>query len=244
MTFHYRYRKQIVICLIILIGIASLVTLGVVKYYKKEKKPSTTIASIIKKDKNNNPDNKKEQNKPNKNAQTLEKGQDNTKMYKVDIKGQVNNPGIYTLKAESRVIDVIEVAGGLTGNANTSVINLSKKIFDEMVIIVYSNEEVADFAKTKEQEAIIQEKCQQKDENALKNDACICEETPNDTKLLSINKATLEEFTKLPGIGEAKAQDIINYREANGEFKSIEDLKNISGIGESIFAKIKDLITL
>ena len=65
--------------------------------------------------------------------------------FKVDIKGQVNNPGIYSLKEGSRVIDVIEASGGLTENANTTVINLSKKIEDEMVIIIYSNEEVNNF---------------------------------------------------------------------------------------------------
>ena len=71
-------------------------------------------------------------------------------IFKVDIKGQVINPGIYSLKEGSRVIDVIEASGGLTENANTTVINLSKKIEDEMVIIIYSNEEVNNFSKTKE----------------------------------------------------------------------------------------------
>ena len=151
------------------------------------------------------------------------------------------------LPPSSRVIDVITKAGGLTENANTTVLNLSKKITDEMVIIVYSNEEVNDFTKTKEQENIIQEKCRQKDENALKNDACICNNSNNleDTKkLVSINTATIEELMTLPGIGEAKAQDIINYRNEQGPFQKLEDIKNISGIGESLFAKIKDSITL
>ena len=61
---------------------------------------------------------------------------------------------------------------------------------------------------------------------------------------VSINNATLEQLQTLPGIGASKAQDIINYRTENGQFQSIEDLKNISGIGDSIFAKIKDYITL
>lgn len=233
-TFHYRYRKQIIIAIII-----TCLVLGTVgSYYyirknkgtKKDKNTPQNAEIIIE---NKTEDSKVETNEEN--------------MYKVDIKGQVLQPGIYMLPPSSRVIDVITKAGGLTENANTTVLNLSKKITDEMVIIVYSNEEVNDFTKTKEQENIIQEKCRQKDENALKNDACICNDSNNseDTKkLVSINTATIEELMTLPGIGEAKAQDIINYRNEQGPFQKLEDIKNISGIGESLFAKIKDSITL
>lgn len=163
--------------------------------------------------------------------------------FKVDIKGEIINPGIYSLSSSSRVIDVIEKAGGLTPNANTTVINLSKKIIDEMVIIIYSNEQVQNFSKTKEVEQQVQQYCIQPDNNALKNDACITESTNTSSKV-SINNATLEQLQTLPGIGTSKAQDIINYRTEHGQFQSIEDLKNISGIGDSVFAKIKDYITL
>ena len=225
-TFHYRYRKQIFIALIFLLLVASLVV-AIVVYYPKEEKKSTI--SII---------NKKETNKNQKEEK------ENEIMYKVDVKGEIISPGIYTLPATSRVIDVIEAAGGLTEQANTTVINLSKKISDEMVIIVYSNEDVANFTKTKEIEAEVQKECQQKDENTLKNDACICEEETKNTGLISLNKATIEELITLPGIGEAKAKDIIAYRSDNGLFKSIEEVKNIPGIGDSLFAKIKDYITI
>lgn len=152
-------------------------------------------------------------------------------------------PGIYTLNSNNRVIDVIEKAGGLTENANTTVINLSKKITDEMVIIIYSNQEVKDFEKTKETEKIVQEKCIQKDENALKNDACIKDTIEPTNNKININTATLEELQTLPGIGESKAKDIIAYRE-NNKFNSIEDIKKVSGIGEGLFAKIKENITI
>lgn len=162
---------------------------------------------------------------------------------KVDIKGEINKPGIYSLSSESRVIDVIEKAGGLTKNANTTVINLSKKIIDEMVIIIYSNSEVKNFEKTKEKEQQVQEFCIQKDQNALKNDACITENTTTSSKV-SINNASLEQLQTLPGIGESKAKDIISYREQNGPFTKIEDITKVSGIGENVFTKIKDYITL
>ncbi len=162
---------------------------------------------------------------------------------KVDIKGEILNPGIYSIAPSSRVIDVIEKAGGLTENANTTVINLSKKVTDEMVIIIYSNDQVKDFAKTKELEQQVQNNCLQKDENSLVNDACITTSTNTSSKV-SINTATLEELQTLPGIGESKAKDIISYRETNGAFTSIEDLLKVSGIGEAVLAKIKDYITL
>ncbi len=226
-TFHYRYRKQIIIGIIFIVLLATLTTTIIIYYPKKNKIKQEEKGEILtlKED-------------------TEKESKEETITYKVDIKGQVNAPGIYTMASSSRVVDVIEAAGGLTENANTTVLNLSKKISDEMVIIVYSNEEVADFKKTKEQEKAVQEQCNQKEEGYPRNDACIDSNSTNGTALISINKATVEELTMLPGIGQAKAQDIIDYRLTNGPFQSIEDLKNISGIGESVFAKIKDYITL
>ena len=164
--------------------------------------------------------------------------------YKVDLKGEVNNPGIYTLKKGSRVIDVIEAGGGLTENANTEVINLSKKISDEMVIIIYSNYEVREFAKTKEVEEKVQNKCVQKDDVSLKNDACITSNNTNKVQgKININIASKDELMTLTGIGESKANDIIKYREEH-KFNTIEDIKEVSGIGDSLFAKIKENITV
>ena len=177
------------------------------------------------------------------------KKEDNFKEeYKVDIKGEVNNPGIYTLDKSSRVVDVIEKAGGLSENANTTVINLSKKITDEMVIIIYSNYEVENFKRTKELEKSLINSCINGYES-LKNDACIDDsdtegdDDSNNSKV-SLNNSSKEELMTLTGIGEKKALDIIEYREKNNGFKNIEDIKNIKGIGNSIFDKIKDRLTL
>ena len=223
-TFKYRYRKQIVIgifILFLLVG-GTILTIFMFQSDKKDKSDivvSTATNSLKKKSKKENIEN-----------------------YKVDIKGEILTPGIYTLKSNSRVIDVIEMSGGLTENADTSVINLSKKITDEMVIIIYSKSEVKDFEKTKETEKLVQEKCVKKDENALKNDACITDSVKTSGKV-SINTATNEELMTITGIGDSKAEDIIKYREENGPFKTIEDIKNVSGIGDSLFAKIKENIT-
>ena len=102
---------------------------------------------------------------------------------------------------------------------------------------------IINFEKTKEKENEIQSTCIQPNENALKNDACI---TPTDKPngKISINNASKEELMNLPGIGESKAISIIKYREENGNFATIEDIKNVSGIGDSLFDKIKDYITV
>lgn len=202
--------------------------------------------SIFYYQKNNKKEKKKEIVEVEENNELKVKEKDKNKEveieYKVDIKGAVNLPGIYSMKSTSRVIDVINEAGGLTDLADTSVINLSKKIIDEMVIIIYTKEQVANFTKVKETEKIIQDKCNQVDENSLKNDACI--KTEEITSKVSINNSPKEVLMTLQGIGESKANDIIKYREENGPFNSIEDIKNVPGIGDNLFAQIKEDITL
>lgn len=175
----------------------------------------------------------------------------------VDIKGEVKIPGLYEVVCESRIQDVINIAGGITTKADTSILNLGKKVSDEMVIIVYSKTEVANFTATKNEEIKKIEKCI--DYNEITNDACITEDTfsnqiINDNNqnngdtpvkvLVSINNATKEELMTLSGIGESKANNIISYRNEVGNFKTIEEIKNVKGIGDSIFEKIKENITL
>lgn len=182
----------------------------------------------------------------------LNKKEEKEKICVIDVKGYVIEPGLVKIKCDSRVLDVIEKAKGLKEEADTSIINLSKKVFDSMVLIIYSKEEVNDFINIKKQEDLSNIKC-----NEIKNDGCInkedrvevnikIEEENNDidNNLISINTATKEELMTLTGIGEAKAIAIINYRNEHGLFNSIEDIKNVTGIGEKMFEKIKDFITL
>ena len=186
------------------------------------------------------------------------------KKVKVDVKGRVKKEGVYELDSISRVIDAINKAGGLKENANTDYINLSKKLTDEMIIIIYSEDEVSKFKEEEKEIIYIEYKCECPDNI---NDSCITEndvvntngveenkEELNDDikesivekeedKLISINKATKEELMTLPGIGESKAKNIIEYREKN-KFEKLEDIMNVSGIGESAYSKIKDFIKL
>lgn len=235
-SFHYRYRKQILIGTLIGIVLIIFISIGVYSYVNNKTKEKN-ISLVVEKKKST------EEKNVEKNNNEIEQVEEKV-IYQVDIKGEVIFPGIYSLEESSRVIDVINMAGGLTENANTTVINLSKKIYDEMVIIIYSNSEVEDFKKTKEIEAQVMNSCIQKDENSLHNDACITtEEDMEMNKKISINTASKEEIMTLPGLGEAKAQSIIDYRNQNGSFENIEDIMNVSGIGESLFAQIKEYIT-
>jgi len=169
----------------------------------------------------------------------LEQEETLKKYIKVDIKGAVNNPGVYEVEEMSRVIDLINMSGGLTNLSDTTTLNLSKVLEDEDVIIIYTKEEVSSAKKENIIIKYVQTECNcPKIEN---NDACLEENITND--LISINTASKEELMTLPGIGESKALAIIEYRNVT-KFNVIEDLKNITGIGDSIFEKIKDLIQI
>lgn len=241
MTFRYRYRKLILLVSVILVLIIGGVFFFGYKYRLKKKKVSKNIV-VVSKDSS-----KEEKLTINKDSESVDV--DDSEYYKVDIKGEVVNPGLYSMKDGSRVDDVIKAAGGLLETGDISVINLSKKVKDEMVIIIYSKEEVLDFTKTKEEEKQVISACICPDDDAVKNDACIDSERVEDEKLvsngkISINSADVNSLMTLTGIGEGKALNIIKYREENGPFQSIEDLKNVDGIGDSLFDKIKENITL
>lgn len=145
----------------------------------------------------------------------------------VDISGCVINPGVYQLKNDQRIIDAIDMAGGLCSDADISNINFAKKLFDEMKIHIRKIGETY---------------------NEIPSDLTIefyspsnSSESDNISNKININKASKEQLMTLPGIGEKKAKEIINYREKNN-FKNIEDIKNISGIGDKTFEKIKEFI--
>lgn len=156
-----------------------------------------------------------------------------TQTFFVDVKGEINNPGVYEFIEGDRVIDAINIAGGITKKGSTANVNLSARLTNEMVVFIYSKEEVKNGSK-----AI---NC---------NTKCACQtiEVNNciqksDKSLVNINSASLEELLTLSGIGESKAKAIIEYREKN-KFESITDLVNVSGIGETLFNSIKEYITV
>ncbi|MGN1372388.1 MAG: helix-hairpin-helix domain-containing protein [Candidatus Coprovivens sp.] len=171
---------------------------------------------------------------------------------KVDVKGAVKEAGVYELSVGTRVIDAINMAGGLKSSASTKYLNLSKKITDEMIIYVYTTTQVKNMNIVEEVKnecicpSIDCSSCAGSSIiNSDSNDVFIDDslKDSNDGKI-SINSASKEELMTLSGIGEAKALEIIKYRTENNGFKSIEEIMNVSGIGEAAYNKIKDFIKL
>ncbi len=166
---------------------------------------------------------------------------DNSFIY-IDIKGAINKPGVYKIDRDSRVIDAINKAEGLKEEADTSLLNLSTKLHDEMYIYVYTKEEVLNFIKVSEEQNKKIDECNKTNEICIKKEVITKDDITNNK--ININKASIEELMLLPSIGEAKAQAIIDYRNSVGIFNEIDDIKKVSGIGDSLFDKIKDLITV
>lgn len=138
----------------------------------------------------------------------------------VHICGEVVFPGVYQLSEESRVFEAVEKAGGFTPQASPENLNMAERIRDGMKIVVLSREEAVTAA------------ARALGDNGQKGSK------------INVNSASKEELMTLRGIGEAKAEDIIKYRDSHGGFKRIEDIMNISGIKDAAFQKIKDDITV
>lgn len=149
------------------------------------------------------------------NMETQEK---NINQITIHITGEVNNPGIVILDEGARIVDALEAAGGETQNADINKLNLAYVLDDgEKLYIPSKNEE--------EKEYIIRGNGNQ-----------------TETAKVNINTAQIEELSTLPGIGEATANKIIEYRKENGKFEKIEDIKNVPGIGDSKFQNIKEML--
>lgn len=155
---------------------------------------------------------------------------------RVDVKGMVKKAGVYELAKDSIVNDAIKKAGGLTSKADTTNVNLSKSLTNEMVIYIPKKEEVT--------KSVVNDALVDKSNSVGFIDNESSNETTNTTTKVNINTATLKELITLNGIGESKAQAILEYRTKNGNFKTLEDLKKVSGIGEAAYEKIKDNICI
>lgn len=180
----------------------------------------------------------------------IQKREEKQEVIGFDIKGAVQNPGVYEIEKGKRVLDAIEKSGGLTEMADTQFINLSKMLTNEMVIIIYTKEEIASMTEGNTTIRYVDKKCVCP---TVTNDACLSknketnqkkeEETLENVGTININTDPKERLLLLPGIGEAKANLIITYREKT-PFTKIEDIKNIKGIGEAIFEKLAPYITV
>ena len=165
---------------------------------------------------------------------------------KVEIKGAIKKEGVYEIHDNFRVEDLINISGGLRKDADISTINLSRKLKNEDVVIIYTKEEIEEARKGSTSIKYIEKECICP---KIDNSACIediitnSQSIINNTGKVNLNTATIEELLTIPNIGESKAKLIIEYRNKT-PFKQIEDIMNIKGIGSSIFEKIKAYITI
>ncbi|MDY6011897.1 helix-hairpin-helix domain-containing protein [Clostridium sp.] len=150
----------------------------------------------------------------------------------VDIKGEVKNQGVYYLNEGSIVEDLIREAGGITDKASLDLVNRAEKLTNNKCIIIPSKEESNEI------------KGPQSNNIASMPSSMASTNSDDGNEIININTASESELVKINGIGPAKAKAIISYREENGGFGSIEDIKNVSGIGEGTFLKIKDYISV
>ena len=147
----------------------------------------------------------------------------------VHIIGGVAKPGVVKIKEGGRIEDAIEAAGGLTEDSDISNVNLAYVLDDGVKVKIPT---IDDESKETEETYI--------SEDSGKN--VILQEDEKAGSIVNINKATQTELETLPGIGPSLAGRIISYREQNGKFKKVEDIKNVAGIGDSKFENIKDFI--
>ena len=145
-------------------------------------------------------------------------------MIYVDIKGAVKVPGIYQLKNQQRIWDALALAGGVSEEADTTQVNYAQKVKDQMIIYVpKKGEAVAQSLETLQESAPAQQ---------------------NQEEKINLNTATEAELQTISGIGAKKAQEIIRFRDEQGPFKTVKELKNVPGIGEKTVERLKDMLTV
>ena len=160
----------------------------------------------------------------NTNNDTLVNEEKENEMITIYISGQVNNTGVVSVENDKRLIDAIEILGGTTKDADLNRVNMALKVEDEgHYIIPKIGEEVLDNS--------LQNNIKQYGDESIGNK-------------ININTASISELDDLPGVGEATANKIYKYREENGNFKSIEEIKSVNGIGDKKYEDIKDLISI
>lgn len=211
-------KNQIII--IIVIGILFILVIGMYMYTTYSQKTIDLEDSFYEEE-----NSEKSEKKTMENEKELEE-------IMVHIAGEVNEQGVVQVKMGSRIIDVVEEAGGFTQNANVEKVNLAYIVEDGQKITIPNNENIEDndfsYVSKESGDNIVEKSVNEKGENDMVN----------------INEATQTQLEELPGIGPSTALKIMEYRKENGDFKQIEDIKNVNGIGEAKFDKIKDYISV
>jgi len=162
-----------------------------------------------------------------------------TSVIKVYICGHIKTSGVYNIENGSRLIDLISLAGGATEDACLEAINLAQTLADSQKFYIPSLDEIK-----KGIPSFFNDVENVNSNSNYSSSTNMANSQSFQNKVININFASLSELAQLPGIGDVIAQDIIDYRNKYGQFKSKEELKNVKGIGEKKFEKIKDLISV
>ncbi|MFQ7310320.1 MAG: helix-hairpin-helix domain-containing protein [Sellimonas sp.] len=212
-----RIRK---LCLVILVVLIGMIGCG--------KKGGDSLREIPVSDQEETPEEEQQKDEAQADTDDKKEAEENTKEENlvVYVCGEVRKPGVVELPNGSRIYEAIEKAGGMTEKASASYLNQAEILKDGAKVYVPSSEEADALRETKEDGAGSQAGGQ-KEEGKV-----------------NLNEASREELMTLPGVGEAKADSILSYREENGGFDSIEEIMEISGIKEGVFEKMKDKITV
>lgn len=215
--------------ILVLVGILLIIILlgGAIIYYQTEEEVSFEVLDEI----DNNIQGESVNIVENENANTIQTG-DNEELIAIHITGEVTKPGIIYLKEGARIYDAIQEAGGTTKDANLDRVNLAYVLSDGQKINIPN-------VKDKEEKEYI---ISNSGENILLDDTST--KTKGASGKVNINTALQTELETLPGIGPSLAQRILEYRETNGKFQKIEDLKNVKGIGDSKYSNIKDYVCI
>lgn len=231
-NFIAQYKLYFVVGLVLLVLI-------IVIWTRKETQKDELIdfnedksAAFANKESLDNDENDKEQVKAAAKKQVIDKPQNVT----CDISGAVKNQGVYTLKKGARLNELITAAGGLKTNAQIKNVNRALILNDQDKIrIPYKGEKIT-------KKAIVES---YSSDSAEPNSAEVASDTSvAENNKVNINTADAAQLQKLNGIGEKKAQQIISYRQKNGQFKAVDELKQVSGIGDKTFAGLKDQLEI
>lgn len=230
-------QKKNFIIIIVIIAISSVFLIKNNKFIEKNDSYVVSGAESEKSNLKNNDIEKNDNNQGNfskieniEDVKTVDKTENMTKKISIYISGAVNSPGVVELKSNERLMEGVKLCDGLTDEADTNRINLAMKVKDEgHYIIPKEGEEIA---------------LNDSNENIENNNNDGNDSAEGDNKKININGASKEELDSLPGVGEVTAQKIIDYREENKEFKSIDEIKNVKGIGENKFNDLKDYICI
>lgn len=211
--------------------IIGAVVLGLIFFFKKEDTKQDDSANLLSEKTEQSSNSSFSASNQSSSAQSVSQ----SKTVTCDISGAVKHQGVYTLKTGARIQELIEAAGGVKQNAQLKAVNRAVMLKDQDKIhIPYKGEKVekaSNFSSTGAG-------------TTTANESTSGESTQNNGEKVNLNTASAADLQKLNGIGQKKAEQIIAYREQNGQFKKIEDLMQVSGIGEKTFAALKDQLAL